>query len=183
MKTYTGIGSRKTPEDILKVIREIGESLGKAGWSLRSGGADGADVAFEDGAAKAGGKGTIYLPWDGFNGITQGLSEDGQIAYKVINHPETEIIVNKIHPAPDRLTTGTMKLHRRNIHQVAGDKLDEPSAFVVYWADGEDTGVPKGGTRTAVAYAQSIGVPTYNLRNPYVLERIVKWAKNPTGVP
>jgi len=50
MKFYTGVGSRKTPLSILKVMRKLGYKLAIDGWMLRSGGADGADSAFEKGA-------------------------------------------------------------------------------------------------------------------------------------
>lgn len=43
---YTGIGSRETPEKVQQFMAEIGQALGAAGWTLRSGFADGADNAF-----------------------------------------------------------------------------------------------------------------------------------------
>lgn len=49
MKIYAGIGSRKTPKKILEQMRNISSFLAKEGYTLRSGGADGADSAFEDG--------------------------------------------------------------------------------------------------------------------------------------
>ena len=59
---YTGIGSRKTPKTILKLFTEVAIYLSKQGYILRSGGAKGADQAFERGAAKK----EIYLPWRNF---------------------------------------------------------------------------------------------------------------------
>ena len=45
MLTYTGIGSRNTPDEILEKMFVIGEELAKAGWCLRSGYADALDEA------------------------------------------------------------------------------------------------------------------------------------------
>jgi hypothetical protein len=50
-KFYTGVGSRKTPPHILKVMRQLATKLNSDGWVLRSGGADGADTAFEQGSS------------------------------------------------------------------------------------------------------------------------------------
>jgi hypothetical protein len=70
---YTGIGSRKTPENILKLMQAIGKRLGSLGIRLRSGGAEGADSAFEGGARRAfkekhGLEPLIFLPYPGFCG-------------------------------------------------------------------------------------------------------------------
>ena len=45
--TYAGIGSRETPKEILKEMTKIGQELESKGYTLRSGGAIGADKAFE----------------------------------------------------------------------------------------------------------------------------------------
>lgn len=49
MRYYAGIGSRKSPQDILKFMVKIAKSLSDS-YILRSGGAVGADKAFEYGA-------------------------------------------------------------------------------------------------------------------------------------
>jgi len=46
---YSGIGSRSTPENILHMMGDVAYRLANKGWILRSGGADGADNAFEQG--------------------------------------------------------------------------------------------------------------------------------------
>lgn len=69
--TYAGIGSRKTPPAELARMEAVGAILQRQGWTLRSGGADGADSAFERGADRASREdGTaahkeIYIPWSG----------------------------------------------------------------------------------------------------------------------
>lgn len=46
MKYYTGIGSRQTPKDILKLMEDIAFKLAQKGYILRSGAAGGADTAW-----------------------------------------------------------------------------------------------------------------------------------------
>lgn len=47
MRYYTGIGSRETPEDFLKLFTQVARYLEIKGFTLRSGHARGADYAFE----------------------------------------------------------------------------------------------------------------------------------------
>jgi predicted Rossmann fold nucleotide-binding protein DprA/Smf involved in DNA uptake len=58
---FGGIGSRETPENVLKIMTQLGYSLAKKDFILRSGGANGADLAFENGCDKANGKKEIII--------------------------------------------------------------------------------------------------------------------------
>ncbi len=51
--SYTGVGSRETPDDILILMRRIGYVMAMKGISLRTGEADGADHAFYKGVVDA----------------------------------------------------------------------------------------------------------------------------------
>ena len=64
MKYYAGIGSRETPVELKEKIKTVVEHLNQKNYTLRSGGAQGADSFFEEFARKK----EIYLPWMGFNG-------------------------------------------------------------------------------------------------------------------
>ena len=50
--TYAGIGSRSTPPEVQAVMRTLANNLEYTGFTLRSGGAKGADSAFEHGVEK-----------------------------------------------------------------------------------------------------------------------------------
>jgi predicted Rossmann fold nucleotide-binding protein DprA/Smf involved in DNA uptake len=56
MNYYAGIGSRQTPEDVLKIMKTIGSFMVHKDYILRSGAADGADTAFEQGCDAENGK-------------------------------------------------------------------------------------------------------------------------------
>jgi predicted Rossmann fold nucleotide-binding protein DprA/Smf involved in DNA uptake len=64
---YSGIGSRRTPENIQELMVKLGHYLAGRGWVLRSGGAEGADTAFEKGCDQVHGRKEIFLPWKGYN--------------------------------------------------------------------------------------------------------------------
>jgi len=49
---YTGIGSRNLPPEYFTYFKEVEFYLSQMGFILRSGGADGADTAFEEGCVK-----------------------------------------------------------------------------------------------------------------------------------
>lgn len=164
---YTGVGSRETPDHILKIMRDVAFKLDEMGWILRSGGADGADTAFQIGAVNT--PSEIYLPWNNFN-QTPGRTID---ASKLSNYREASDIASGLHPAWDRLTRGPRALHTRNVYQVLGLDLDTPSRLLVCWAPivGK-RGEVKGGTNTAVKLARMKGIPVRNLYEEDVLQRV-----------
>lgn len=147
-KYYAGIGSRKTPNIVLEIMTDIAKHLAKEDYILRSGAADGADTAFEDGA---GAKKNIYLPWPTFN--------DRTVPYIPITKEAKEIAA-KFHPYWDNLGQGAQKLHARNCYQVLGETLDKPAEFIICWTPG---GKEVGGTAQAIRIAKANNVKVYNL--------------------
>ena len=103
---YAGIGSRETPPEVLELMSRLAARLAARGYVLRSGAADGADSAFEQGCVRAAGESEIWLPWLGFNGHadTGFYPEDAH-----------EAEARLVHPAWERLTQGPKKLHARNV--------------------------------------------------------------------
>lgn len=147
-KIYTGIGSRETPPEIQALMTEFARSMSGAGWTLRSGGADGADTAFEAGALQK----EIYLPYKGFNKSKSPL----------FTHPKAALdSVDLYHPAPQQLTPVARKMMARNWCQVCGGSEEAVlSDFVICWSLG---GLQRGGTSQALRIAKDKGVPFYNL--------------------
>lgn len=147
---FAGIGARKTPQDILNKFFKIGAYLANKGFVLRSGGADGADEAFEDGCVSENGAKEIYLPWKGFN------NNDSEL----YNIPIGAMLIAKsIHPAWNNLTAGAIKMHSRNICQILGQDLNTPVDFVVCYTE---NGEVKGGTATAIRLAEQLSIPVFN---------------------
>lgn len=147
---YAGIGSRETPESVLKLMQEIAAELKKLGYRLCSGGATGADSAFAKGDPDA----QIYLPWVGYNGIEK----------PTMYGPSHEAIhvASTFHPAWHKCGSGAKKLHGRNMHILFGSHLDMPVDFVVCWTkDGKDS----GGTGQAIRAAKANNIPVFNLQH------------------
>lgn len=153
---YTGVGSRDTPASVMTLITNLAALLNQRGWRLRSGGARGADTAFEDGA---GDNKDIYLPYKGFEGNRSNL-------YHIA--PECFTLASQLHSAWHNCNDFSKKAHARNTMQVLGKNLDTPSAFLVcYTRDGAlteaQTSSSTGGTRTALVLADRRNVPILNL--------------------
>ena len=153
-------------------MNDIAVELSRTGYTLRSGGADGADTAFEKGCDSVDGKKEIYLPWKGFNDNTSSL-------YSIA--PEAYEIAEEIYGARWRnIGIPIRQLMSRNIHQVTGKSLDKPSDFVVCWTpDGCTTKSTRtnntGGTGQAIAYADIYPVPVFNLKNENDFSRLLKY--------
>lgn len=152
-KKYAGIGSRKTPPKAIRLMVLAGEIFAKEGLILRSGGADGADSAFEEGCDEAKGSKEIFLPWKGFNNKSSLLFQPSQ---------EAQEIASKIHPNWNACSNAARLLHSRNAHQILGENLKAPCAFVLFWAP-ENNGEVRGGTATAVNLARKHDIPCFNL--------------------
>lgn len=147
---YAGIGSRRTPPDILDKMKVIGYVLATEGFVLRSGAAEGADSAFEKGCDLAKGEKEIYLPWQSFNKSKSQRYPSSDKAF---------LIAERYHPAWRKLTQTARDLHARNSHQILGSDMNTPSSFVVCYSPGT------GGTEQAIRIAESLKIPVYNLYN------------------
>lgn len=163
-KIFAGIGSRQTFPAIESLITSIGEQLAIKGYTLRSGGANGADAASEFGCDKANGAKEIFIPWKGFNKHTSPLYNVSLAALKM---------AEEYHPCWERLTHGVERLMGRNCYQVLGLNLDDPVDFVVCWtSDGQDS----GGTGQALRIARAKGITVYNLFDPEVAK--LEWMES-----
>lgn len=146
----TGVGSRQTPPIILALMNKIAMSFSQKGLILRSGGALGADSAFED---YWNGTKEIYLPWNGYNG-KKGIVPAIDSRHKAL--------ASGAHPAWDRCSEGAKKMHSRNVCQVLGQDLNTPANLLVCWTK---DGGPTGGTGVAIRLAMQHDIPVYNLYN------------------
>lgn len=155
---YTGIGSRETPNDILDRMTRLGSWFSELDWVLRSGGAEGADRAFERGV-RVGKQCDTYIPWKGF----AKHSDNPMIGSEFDTWEEAQELASTIHPAWERCSRGAKALHARNVYQVLGSDLKTPSKFVVYYAKETKTGEVSGGTRTAVMLARQHNIPCVNM--------------------
>lgn len=163
---YAGIGSRSTPPHILQQMESFGSFAASHHAVLRSGGADGADTAFENGALSWGGWTEIFIPWEGFNQHPSTMFPPSRNAVE---------LASTIHPAWTKLSRPAKLLIARNMHQVLGYSLTSPVRFVIcYTPDGceshETYGYKTGGTGTAIKLASLHNIPIFNLALPNRLE-------------
>lgn len=170
---YAGIGSQSTPDDICDLMLGIAQELAGLGFVLRSGHADGADKAFEQGAGKLA---QIFLPWPKFNGSgTDGY--DSTTHYAFLPNPTATAIAAQAHPNWKACNEGVRKLHTRNVYQVLGPGLGivnakTASRFIVCWTK---DGKASGGTGQAIRIAEACGIPVFNLKNEGALEALIQF--------
>lgn len=188
IRAYAGIGSRQTPPDALELMRVIARQLAHEGYHLRSGGADGADSYFAQGAREAGGDRTIYLPWAGFNKVND---DAGVVFDRLPAAPKAMQVAARFHPNWGGLhrRPAVRKLMARNVMQVLGEDCMSLSRFVICWAKdsefdrrGQLCNVA-GGTGQAVRIAYAHGIPVFNLALPEHEARIRRWLLPHAPVP
>jgi hypothetical protein len=167
-RIYAGIGSRETPADVQMIMRLLAGRMEKDGWLLRSGGAKGADTAFESGVMDPRHR-AIYLPGPSFNGRRAGSGGGYFDSTQLPGWQQALETVSRYHPAPNRLSPLAVNLMARNAMQVLGPSLDQPANMIVAWTPAPG-GVPTGGTAQALRMAADLGIPVRNLWEPQVLE-------------
>ena len=166
-KIYAGIGARKTPPEVLAIMQGLATRMEDEGWRLRSGGAAGADAAFESGVQNQANR-AIYLPGRSFNQRTAG-SGGYYDSTALPGWQDALETVRQFHPAPDRLSPFARNLMARNAMQVLGPDLKSPADLVIAYTPG---GQVTGGTGQALRMAGSLGIPIRNLGDPQVLSAV-----------
>lgn len=163
-----GIGSRKTPPEILEIMTQLGTWVReKKGW-IRSGHCLGADIAFEEGAKE---RTIVYLPEKNFNNNKRYYTVPKQIlSYN--QAPDNARIraqqsINKYHPTHGNgLSDYQRLLFGRNYFQIFGFKNKIVDA-VVCWCKltkkGKNKGRALGGTALAINMARDYDIPVINL--------------------
>jgi len=159
---YAGVGSRETPQNILVLMADLAEQLGALGHTLRSGGAIGADRAFEKGADRG--------------------NYPKEIFYAKDCTTECMGISKLYHPAWSRLSEYAKQLHGRNVLQILGEDLQTPVEFVVCWTpdgcvDHTTRTIKTGGTGTAISVASERNIPVFNLQIHGQAEKVLEHAK------
>jgi len=169
-RIYAGIGARATPPEVLRLMTQLAGRMESDGWRLRSGGARGADAAFEAGVADPS-KRAIYLPGASFNQRVAGSS--GYIdSTRLPGWEQALETVAQYHPAPERLSPFARDLMARNAMQVMGPNMDRPADLVVAYTPG---GEVVGGTGQALRMAGALGIPIRNLGDPATLASVRRY--------
>lgn len=173
MKAYAGIGSRQTPHEILREMQWRGLGLMEAGYTLRTGGAEGADAAFLKGHTPGewAERAEVYLPWPGFGEFPV----DHEAVRLTMPTELARSIAQRFHPSWRTLSRGARMLHARNVHQVLGADCQSPSKFVLCWTpDGAETSTTAetGGTGQAIRIANAYLVPVVNMQRDGWQERL-----------
>ena len=129
----------------------MGRFMASWGHTLRSGGAEGADEAFEVGCQTNQGKMEIYLPYRGFRKNKSNFYGTNK---------EARNLAKKYHPNWGVLGATGRDFMGRNAYQILGAGLDTPSDFILCWTpDGKVT----GGTGQALRMAVDYSIPVFNL--------------------
>ncbi len=166
-----GIGARKTPTNVLRLMTKVGEWAAREGHTVRSGHAPGADYAFECGAKD---NTVIYLPWYGFNSCMPKMTKQVVVYEEIENSTRARAMasVTKFHPASRNLKQSVKILMARNYFQVFGHGiLEQQVRFVFCWTPGGRGG---GGTGQAIRIAKHHGIKVFDMGNPQVYQAILK---------
>lgn len=166
---YAGIGSRETPGPILSEMTKVARHLERSGYLLRSGGARGADTAFELGVTNMYNK-QIYVA-ERNSVYTSNVFDELPIEIQRKTHK----LVKSIYPAVTKRTEFVQKLHCRNAMILLGQNLESPVDFVVCWTEMSQE---IGGTGVAVKIAREFDIPIINMFQYYTAHKVFEAIRN-----
>ena len=160
MMYYTGIGSRKAPQECLELATAVATFMSMRGYTLRTGDAEGMDKAF----------------WSGSHtSLRQRFSSKDA-------RPWTYEKVKKYIPE-DRSGFDNWKpyvkgLLARNMMQVLGEHGDTPSSLIlcytpVLYYNNSDC----GGTGYAIRCPLDHDIPVFNMADPEVFRVLQSWVE------
>lgn len=162
IKYYAGIGSRKTPNAIRGFMVELAKAMADEGFVLRSGGAEGADKAFETGVDY-----WHYLNNDQNRTVPKQIFLAQDIKGDTASMAAMNLAM-KYHPAWNRMQRFAQNLHARNAFQIMGRDMKSPVKCVICWTpdgciDHQHRTIYTGGTGTAISIASEAKIPVLNL--------------------
>lgn len=164
---YAGIGDHTTPLEVLLQMTIFAARLREQDYVLRTGGASGADAAFEQGAGPAA---EVFIPWPGFQ--DRECREAEPCVMVPPDRSWATVIARKHHRGWHFLTDPARKLVARNACVILGrDQNAAPAEFVVCWT-------PKGKIKDDIGHALRIAIsrdiPVYNLARDDDVSRLRK---------
>ena len=161
---YVGIGPRAAGETVFAMCKTFAIAMAEMKWTLRSGGAEGMDEAFEAGCDSVQGTKEIYVPEAGFRNR---INRTDKVVHTLDKHIEAIRQVAPLFPTWDKLGTTTQMFLVRNVFALYGEKLNKPANLVVTWNQYEGTG-----SFHLLQMAKSSGIPAFNLAEPGQMEAV-----------
>lgn len=172
-KAYAGTGNREAPPHILARMKQIASDLEEFGYTLRVGGMDGPELAFESGAKTV----ELHLPWKPFN---------GRESKSYFNTKEIQCIAKMFHPTWDGLKPAIQAFLGKNVRQLLGRELKSPVRFVICWSeDGAETSAERtnktGSLGHVISLAAAMKIPVFNLGKPDAESRLRHFLEIPNN--
>ncbi|ANM46528.1 DprA-like DNA recombination-mediator protein [Morganella phage vB_MmoM_MP1] len=112
----------------------------------------------------------VIIPTNGFNGHYRDIGIHVFTDQDIEIRNKAEKLARHFYKDYDIRSEMVQYLQCRNMMQVLGLALDKKVDSVIFWAPENSKGVIKGGTRTAVYLARYLGIKTYNLYFPEIME-------------
>lgn len=161
---YAGVGNADAPYKDQTQMTTLATRLESMGYTLRTSGGQGAEEAFEKGAAQK----EVHIPWKDFNGRKSEFCKCSKEALELVQF---------LSPVWDTLKPAVQAIIASKAHLVLGQDLQSPVRFLICWtADGAEAAgnctARTGFTGTAIKLASKYNIPIFNLKNPDALERL-----------
>jgi hypothetical protein len=163
-KPYAATGNKEMPESFKPQVQRIGRNLEKAGYILRTGGMEGLEDVIEKSVTKL----ELHLPFKDF---------DGKQSKFTYTSDFVKGVAKMFHTSFDTLKPVVQTFLAKNVRLVLGKEGKSPAMFLIVWTeDGTEKAIEKtfktGNSGNAIAIADAIGIPVFNLVRPDAEHRL-----------
>jgi hypothetical protein len=167
--TYAALGTHAAPAGALERVARYAQRLAELGCVLRGGGSPGIGMAFIEGARRAGGDVSLYLPVVGYAKLSGRVPDSATLCRLLA-------LVRETHPATRNLSPFAWRCHARYIAAVTGMHGTQPADFVLAWAKRDGASI-RGEGRCAWDIAGVQKVPRFNLALAQDEARFRSWIR------
>lgn len=165
---YVGTGNKDTPPDVIAKMKKWAVLLEKHGYTMRSGGMEGAEDAFENAVEV---KKEIHLPWRGFN------NKESKFTFTT---DQARALARQTHESFDTAPPAIQTFLAKNVRMIMGKNLNSPALFVIIWSEDGAERLSEKSPRTGnmghvVSIASRLRIPVFNFAKPDCEERLTRY--------
>lgn len=158
-------GNYGAPESLMPAIREIGEMIERAGFTIRASSTDGFDKMVQASFPNA----EYHIPWKGFGDCNNPKSQ--------YNSDECMEFAKRYHRDWASTKESHQKIFAKNVRLVLGKNLDSHAHAAIIWSEDGVESPNNIGPRSAhaghiAALCHACGIPVINISNPNAVQRL-----------
>lgn len=158
-------GNFKAPDQLVPIIREMGDLLQQHGFTVRASNMDGFDKFVINQVRNC----EMHIPWKGFGEMQEAASS--------FNTDEVKEFSKRFLPEWENIKDSQRAFYCKNTRLVLGKRLDQPCQIAIIWSEDGVEGPSNrsqysGHAGHTAAICHAMRIPVINISNPDAVQRL-----------